>query len=264
MCRFHLVTIAALALVGQAVGDDQNTTKKAEQKPQAPPFVTLLLTGGAENFIKRFDKDKDGVLSKEESPPGLAKVFERFDTNNDGKLDKSEIERMAQFFRQRFGENNKKPNPNPSVNPMVEKVVDRLLQQMDTNKDGKISKAEAKDKIALFFEQLDTNKDGYLDREELRKAAGRFLANQGGKGPPGPGAPNRGPEFDDLDKNADGRLTPDELKGTSFADHFTEIDTNKDGKIDRKEFEAYLKKQAEKNADKPADEKQPIKKAEKK
>jgi Ca2+-binding EF-hand superfamily protein len=262
--RFHLVTIAALSLLSYAVGDDQDTTKKAENKPQVPPFVTLLLSGGSENFIKRFDKNKDGVLSKDEAPPGLAKVFERFDTNSDGKLDKSEIERMAQFFRQRFGENNKKANPNPSVNPMVEKVVDRLLQQMDTNKDGKISKAEAKDKIALFFEQLDTNKDGYLDREELRKAAARFLANQGGKGLPGPGAPNRGPEFDDLDKNADGRLTPDELKGTSFAEHFTEIDTNKDGKIDRKEFEGYLKKQAEKNADKPSDEKQPIKKVDKK
>jgi len=33
---------------------------------------------------------------------------------------------------------------------------------------------------------------------------------------------------------------------------------------DRKEFEAYLKKQAEKNADKPAGENQPAKKVEKK
>jgi Ca2+-binding EF-hand superfamily protein len=264
MLRFHLATITALFWVGYAVGGDQDTTKKTENKPHAPPFVTLLLSGGAENFIKRFDKNQDGFLSKEESPPGLVKVFERFDTNNDGRLDKSEIERMAQFFRQHFGNNNKKPNPNPGVNPMVEKVVDRLLQQMDTNKDGKISKAEAKDKIALFFDQLDTNKDGYLDRDELRKAAARFLANQGGKGVPGAGAPSRGPEFDDLDKNADGRLTPDELKGTSFAEHFSEIDTNKDGKIDRKEFGAYLKKQAEKNADKPSDETPSVKKVEKK
>jgi len=264
MTRLHLVIIATLFIIGYASAGDQDSTKKTENKPQAPPFVTLLLSGGPENFIKRFDKNQDGLLSKDEAPPGLAKVFDQFDTNNDGRLDKSEIERMAKFFRQRFGENNKKPNPNPGNNPAVEKVVDRLLQQMDTNKDGKISKAEAKDKIALFFEQLDTNKDGYLDREELRKAAARFLANQSGKGAPGPGAPNRGPDFDDLDKNADGRLTPDELKGTAFGDHFAEIDANQDGKIDRKEFEAYLKKQTEKNAEKPAGENQPAKKVEKK
>ena len=42
--------------------------------------------------------------------------------------------------------------------------------------------------------------------------------------------------------NVDGRLTREELKGTIYADHFDEIDTNKDGKIDPKEFRAYLKK----------------------
>ena len=59
-------------------------------------------------------------------------------------------------------------------------------------------------------------------------------------------------------------LTPDELKGTPFAEHFDEIDTNKDGKIDRKEFEAYLRKQAPPNEDKPSEEAKPAKKAEKK
>src|SRR5260370_4301412 len=257
MIRLHFVTIPTLLIISYASAGDQDSTKKTENKPQAPPFVTLLLSGGAENFIKRFDKNQDGVLSKDEAPPGLAKVFDQFDTNNDGKLDKSEIEGMAKFFRQRFGENNKKPNPNPGNNPAVEKVVDRLLQQMDTNKDGKISKAEAKDKIALFFEQLDTNKDGYLDREELRKAAARFLAHQSSKGAPGPVASNRGPEFDDFDKNADRQLTPDELKGTAFGDHFNEIYANQDGKIDRNDFEAYLKKQAEKNAENLSDETNP-------
>src|SRR5436190_1535917 len=116
MTRLHLVMIATLSIVGYASAGDQDSTKKTENKPPAPPFVTLLLSGGAENFIKRFDKNQDGVLSKDESPPGLAKVFDRFDTNNDGKLDKSEIERMAKFFRQRFGENKKKPEPSTPNN----------------------------------------------------------------------------------------------------------------------------------------------------
>jgi Ca2+-binding EF-hand superfamily protein len=47
------------------------------------------------------------------------------------------------------------------------------------------------------------------------------------------------PDFDALDRDADGRLTRDELKGTAWAD---QIDANKDGKIDRKEFAEFFKK----------------------
>ncbi len=264
MYRCLLVTIAFLLLVGSGFAGDQDSTKKQEAD-QMPPFVALLLKGGTDNFITRFDKNKDGVLSKDEAPPGLARIFDRFDTNHDGKLDKEEIERLLQVMRQRFGDN-KKPESTPNKNPQVDRMVEKLLEQMDANKDGKISKAEAKGKIAEFFDQLDTNKDGYLDKEELGRAAARFVANQGGKGGPGgptPGLPKRGPEFDDFDKNADGRLTREELQGTPFADHFDEIDTNKDGKIDRKEFEAYQKKQAAQNADRSSDETKSAKKAEK-
>jgi hypothetical protein len=268
MCRTLLFLVVAAFIVSPCLADNQDSAKKTE-KQQAPPFVTLLLQGGTDNFIKRFDKNKDGVLTKDEVPPGLAKIFDRVDKNNDGKLDKQEIESLHEVMRQRFGEANKKLNENPNKNPLannaqVEKMVNRLLEQMDTNKDGKISKAEAQGKIAQLFDQLDTNKDGYLDKDEIRKAAARFVANQGAQGGPGSGKPNQGPEFDDLDKNADGRLTPDELKGTSFADHFDEIDTNNDGKIDRKEFQAYLKKQREKESEKPTEDPSTPKKVEKK
>jgi Ca2+-binding EF-hand superfamily protein len=116
---------------------------------------------------------------------------------------------------------------------------------MDINKDGKISKEEAKGMVAENFERIDANKDGFIDKEELTKALSRFQAMQGGSG--GPGGPSI-PEFDPLDRNADGRLTREELKGTPYVDKFDEIDTNKDGKIDPKEWATYFKKQAEKKA----------------
>jgi Ca2+-binding EF-hand superfamily protein len=247
MNRLLIAIISFTCWTLAALADDQAQTKKPEPKKVPPAFVQLL-KGSADDFIKKFDKNKDGFLSKDELPPALAKVFDKFDTDGDGKLDKKEVEQMLQALRKRFGQEEKKP---PITNPQVDKVVAQLLERMDTNKDGKISRAEAKGKIAELFDQLDTNKDGYLDKNELRRAALRFLGAQGANGgQPPPSAAFRGPEFDDLDKNADGRLTKDELQGTSFAEHFDEIDTNKDGKIDRKEFEAYLQKQARKEGEK--------------
>jgi Ca2+-binding EF-hand superfamily protein len=135
--------------------------------------------------------------------------------------------------------------PKAAENPEVERVVANLLNQFDTNKDGKISKDEAKGRLADAFDRFDTNKDGFLDKDELRRVAAFMIAQ---RGRPGGGSGPQSADFDDLDRNADGRLTREELKGTPYFEHFDEIDTNKDGKIDKKEFQAYLKKEAEKKA----------------
>jgi Ca2+-binding EF-hand superfamily protein len=126
----------------------------------------------------------------------------------------------------------------------TDEIVDNLLKAMDTDKDGKISRAEAKAKLAEAFDKIDTNKDGYLDRQELRVFAQRILAAGGGV--PKQGFGPQGPDFDALDKNADGRLTRDELKGTPWAVRFDEIDTDRNGYIDRREFQNFLRREREK------------------
>jgi Ca2+-binding EF-hand superfamily protein len=139
-----------------------------------------------------------------------------------------------------------KPPPKKALGKTAEEIVENLLKAMDADMDGKISRKEAKGKLAEDFDKVDMNKDGYLDRKELRVLAERMLANQG-KGPGPFGGPFGGPprpDFDAFDKNADGRLTPDELKGTPYAARFAEIDTDKNGYIDRREFESFLKREA--------------------
>jgi Ca2+-binding EF-hand superfamily protein len=244
MSVFVVVLVFSLAALSAVCAADQDTPKKA------PPAIEELLKLSPEEFIKQFDKNKDGVLTADELPPGLARAFERADANGDGKLDVKEVGELLKILKQRFS--SATAEPGPAMKAEIENRVKDILERMDTNKDGKISKEEAKGMVAENFERLDLNKDGFVDREELTKAVTRILAMQGGPGgTAGPGGPSI-PEFDPLDRNADGRLTREELKGTPYADKFDEIDTNKDGKIDPKEWAAYFKKQAEKQTDKKA------------
>lgn len=67
--------------------------------------------------------------------------------------------------------------------------TDELFVQMDSNKDGKLSKEEVKGPIANDFSKIDTNSDGFISKEELNKAP-----KPSGQRPQGgqQGPPNRG------------------------------------------------------------------------
>ena len=235
MIRMSSFTGLCLLYVLAAVSA-QDGEKKAPKK--VPPFIEEVLKLTPDEFIKRFDKDGDGKLTRDELPPFFAKAFAAADKDGDGKLNREEVATMLQTIRQFFAAGG------PPKGPIdVEKVVDNLLKQFDTNQDGKISRQEAKGRLADIFDQMDQNKDGFLDRKELRALAERMQANAK-KG--GPAAANEAMDFDALDKNADGRLSRDELKGTPWYNRFAEIDTDKNGQIDRREFEAFLEREREK------------------
>lgn len=48
--------------------------------------------------------------------------------------------------------------------------ISELFIQMDTNKDGKLSKREVKGPLQNDFSKIDSNGDGYLSKTELEKA----------------------------------------------------------------------------------------------
>ena len=48
------------------------------------------------------------------------------------------------------------------------------------------------------------------------------------------------PKFEELDKNADGRITTSEAQGTWLADKFTVADANRDGNVTRTEYETIV------------------------
>lgn len=259
MCKAQLLLalLLSIALTGSVRADDKPARK-------LPPRLQELMTIDAKTFLERFDKNKDGYLTKDELPERMARLFDRSDTNGDGKLDLREIEHMLAAIRKRLGAEDKSSDATPAAKPKerlaavadVDRAVDMILNRMDTNKDGKISKDEARGPLAENFDKIDTNKDGFIDREELRIVVERRMKERAAadkprrsdtppklREPPMSAVPT--PEFDALDANADGRLTREEVKGTPLAEHFDEIDTNKDGKIDPKEFATYKKKLAE-------------------
>ena len=58
-------------------------------------------------------------------------------------------------------------NGQPNGGPLS---TDELFIQMDSNKDGKLSKAEVKGPLANDFAKIDTNNDEFITKAELNKA----------------------------------------------------------------------------------------------
>lgn len=106
----------------------------------------------------------------------------------------------------------------------------RGFSRLDTNGDGVIERAEAakSPRLAQAFDKLDKNKDGKLSKDELpqrgdfRRGGHDFMAK--------------------LDTDKDGRISRDEAKAEpKFAARFDEMDVNKDGFVDKADFQARMK-----------------------
>jgi len=66
------------------------------------------------------------------------------------------------------------------------------LTQLDKNGDKKISRDEAPEQMAPFFDKLDTNGDGFIDQAEMNAMRAHARSMDKGGGPGGPGGPPGG------------------------------------------------------------------------
>jgi Ca2+-binding EF-hand superfamily protein len=108
----------------------------------------------------------------------------------------------------------------------------QAFAQLDTNKDGKISK----DEMNAFFDRVDTNKDGVLSQDELAAARTQFAQHR--------------PR---IDANGDGSVSRDEAKASPrLSQNFDAIDTNKDGSLSREEMQSWHRAQRSAAAQAPA------------
>jgi Ca2+-binding EF-hand superfamily protein len=143
-------------------------TRRPEGPPGPPP-------GG---LFAMLDTDHDGQLSTSEIV-GAGTALLKLDRNGDGKLTPEEV----------FGPGGGPPSGRPTegrppeTRPGAARPGSGLLEALDTNKDGKISKEEAaSSRLRDRFDQLDTNGDGFIDQAEGRQMLER-MQKAGGKAP---------------------------------------------------------------------------------
>jgi len=148
------------------------------------------VTGGAdpmqeiEKALKAKDKDGDGKLSREEFG-GPQNIFDEADTNADGFLSAQELTdaarnnpRIQQILGIGMGGGATKPSAGQAK---AEDTANRMLEKLDANKDGKLSREEMAGSEELF-DQLDTNKDGFVDKDELKQMKGQSVGAEGPRG----------------------------------------------------------------------------------
>lgn len=110
----------------------------------------------------------------------------------------------------------------------------QYLDQLDKDKDGSISKAEAAGHPMLSsgFATIDGNKDGKLSRDELQASH---------KAMQGKHRERADAHFKAADKDGDGALSQQEAEAAArekVARRFERLDADKDGKLTREEMRA--------------------------
>jgi len=208
---FRWALVLPLVLLGGLPAQDKDKArprdekrsddKKDDKKAKRAPLVDV------DAFMKEYDRDKDGFLSKDEMPEWLHYNFNRLDTNKDGKISKEELQKGMAYLQQRRRPSDvvivlvemsdcdeccaeeaqraydflRKLDKNKDGKLDADEIkagrelifkerVDSLMKRLDADKDGKISKKEARGLIKEHFDQLDKNKDGFIDRDELTAA----------------------------------------------------------------------------------------------
>lgn len=112
------------------------------------------------------------------------------------------------------------------------KFGDKVFTEMDTNKDGAVSKKEFEAFHNKYFKELDANHDGKVTQEEMQALHSQMHPH---------GDMLIGKRFEAADTDHDGSLTREEAKDMPMlSKYFDEIDTNKDGKVTQDELKAMM------------------------
>ncbi|MBL8270670.1 EF-hand domain-containing protein [Steroidobacter sp.] len=112
----------------------------------------LMAQSRGEGALEKADTNKDGSVTREEYIAARAERFTKLDRNSDGVIDSSDVPEQLAARRQKKGGG------------------DFLLEQFDTDGDGKVTREEFVNGPTLLFDRADTDKSNVLDPQELAAA----------------------------------------------------------------------------------------------
>ena len=201
-----LIPLLAALMLGAAAAQDRGKSPVPPKSAGADKGRPLQFD--LERFLKDYDKNGDGYLQRDELPPDLQRAFPQLDRNKDGKISPEElsqgilhlqprrrpsdvvyvliemsdcdedcageVQRAYDILRKLDKDHNGKIDPDElraERERLLKHRVDNLFRQLDANRDGRISREEAKGQIREHFDEIDRNHDGVIDRDELMKAA---------------------------------------------------------------------------------------------
>lgn len=156
--------LAAIVIGGVAVAQAVNNAP--------PPGMPI----GHSGMMRMADTNNDGAISRDEAVAAITKHFAMVDTNNDGKITREEMQAardkrraaMAARWGDRDGGRGMGwrhgpggPGPDGAGGPGP-RGPGRMLARLDTNHDGKLTRAE----FDAPFEMIDANHDGVIDETE--------------------------------------------------------------------------------------------------
>jgi Ca2+-binding EF-hand superfamily protein len=243
-------------------------TPPAAGAPQGQPAVGAAPPVPLPQWFVEIDVDKKGEVTRADFLKYRMKSFEELDTNKDNKLSIDEFVKVAE------------PPFSGDVpgGPTLDERRTRAraeFQNLDTNRDGFVERAEAEALVHSEFNQYDTDRDNKVTEPEVRLIVQRSIARDAAERQQVEQRRRQGMaavndfidlqlrEADRLDKNNDGKVSQQEyiaLAGPADGDQakgllpfdlrkqlvirkFQEIDDNKDGQIDRVELTAHAVRQ---------------------
>ncbi len=204
---------------------------------------------GSDQSFRSQDWNGDGILSGDEVRVGARRRTDwNQDWNRDGRIDNYDIEIVRRFRGYDTNNDNR-------VARSEWPGGGRLFLQLDTNRDGYVSMLEyaegsgynldALGGPSFRFSSVDVNNDGWITRNEWNMSYtdfNRLDVNRDNRisrfefENAAIGSPSNFDRFDRVDLNNDGWLVRSEWRGSEVG--FTQLDTNRDNRLSRSEFNA--------------------------